>query len=138
VDIPPVYLAKDRNVSDRWVVLKGLLNTSDPDGMAAALAELQFLAEAVLLPSKTLAQGFATNVFLLNSGKVLTGFVVKEAADKVTIRDAEARETVIPVASIDERSTSPVSVMPEGLVRDITVPEFASLLDYLEALARKK
>ncbi|HEY6297463.1 MAG TPA: tetratricopeptide repeat protein [Streptosporangiaceae bacterium] len=40
-----IYLAKDRNVSDRWVVLKGLLNTSDLDAMAAALAERQFLAE---------------------------------------------------------------------------------------------
>ena len=40
-----IYLAKDHNVSDRWVVLKGLLNTSDPDAMAAALAERQFLAE---------------------------------------------------------------------------------------------
>jgi serine/threonine-protein kinase PknG len=40
-----IYLAKDRNVSDRWVVLKGLLNTGDPDAMAAAVAERQFLAE---------------------------------------------------------------------------------------------
>ena len=40
-----IYLARDRNVSDRWVVLKGLLNTGDADAMAAALAERQFLAE---------------------------------------------------------------------------------------------
>jgi serine/threonine-protein kinase PknG len=40
-----VYLAKDRNVSDRWVVLKGLLNTGDDDAMAAALAERRFLAQ---------------------------------------------------------------------------------------------
>jgi serine/threonine-protein kinase PknG len=40
-----VYLARDRNVSDRWVVLKGLLNTGDDDAMAAALAERRFLAE---------------------------------------------------------------------------------------------
>jgi len=40
-----VYLARDRNVSDRWVVLKGLLNSSDDDAMAAALAERRFLAE---------------------------------------------------------------------------------------------
>ena len=40
-----IYLAKDRNVSDRWVVLKGLLNTGDDDAMAAALAERRFLAE---------------------------------------------------------------------------------------------
>jgi serine/threonine-protein kinase PknG len=40
-----IYLARDRNVSDRWVVLKGLLNTGDADAMAAAVAERQFLAE---------------------------------------------------------------------------------------------
>jgi len=40
-----VYLAKDRNVSDRWVVLKGLLNSGDPDALAAAIAEQQFLAQ---------------------------------------------------------------------------------------------
>jgi serine/threonine-protein kinase PknG len=40
-----IYLAKDRNVSDRWVVLKGLLNSDDPDAVAAAIAERQFLAE---------------------------------------------------------------------------------------------
>ncbi|MFI7131606.1 tetratricopeptide repeat protein [Nonomuraea sp. NPDC050153] len=40
-----IYLARDKNVSDRWVVLKGLLNTGDADAMAAALAERRFLAE---------------------------------------------------------------------------------------------
>jgi serine/threonine-protein kinase PknG len=40
-----IYLARDRNVSDRWVVLKGLLNTGDADAMAAAMTERQFLAE---------------------------------------------------------------------------------------------
>src|ERR1700729_2674838 len=39
-----IYLAKDRNVSDRWVVLKGLLDTGDADAISAALAERQFLA----------------------------------------------------------------------------------------------
>src|SRR6516164_9415729 len=40
-----IYLARDRNVSDRWVVLKGLLNTGDADALAAAVAERQFLAQ---------------------------------------------------------------------------------------------
>jgi serine/threonine-protein kinase PknG len=40
-----VYLARDHNVSDRWVVLKGLLNADDRDATAAALAERRFLAE---------------------------------------------------------------------------------------------
>ena len=32
-------------MSDRWVVLKGLLNAGDPDALAAAIAERQFLAQ---------------------------------------------------------------------------------------------
>jgi len=44
-----IYLARDRNISesgaDRWVVLKGLINTADADAMAAAMAERRFLVE---------------------------------------------------------------------------------------------
>jgi len=40
-----IYLAIDRNVSDRWVVLKGLLHTGDAEAQAVAVAERQFLAE---------------------------------------------------------------------------------------------
>ncbi len=40
-----IYLANDRNVNDRWVVLKGLLNSGDPDAARAAVAEKQYLAE---------------------------------------------------------------------------------------------
>jgi serine/threonine-protein kinase PknG len=44
-----IYLARDRNISesgaDRWVVLKGLINTGDADAMAAAMAERRFLVE---------------------------------------------------------------------------------------------
>lgn len=40
-----IYLAVDRNVSDRWVVLKGLLHSGDAEAQAVAVAERQFLAE---------------------------------------------------------------------------------------------
>jgi serine/threonine-protein kinase PknG len=40
-----IYLGRDRNVSDRWVVLKGLLNAGDTEAMEAAVAERRFLAQ---------------------------------------------------------------------------------------------
>ena len=40
-----IYLARDRNVADRWVVLKGLLDSNDQDAMDAAIAERRFLAQ---------------------------------------------------------------------------------------------
>ena len=40
-----IYLAIDRNVHNRWVVLKGLLNSGDAEAMAVAAAEVLALAE---------------------------------------------------------------------------------------------
>lgn len=43
-----IYLARDKNIGDdvteRWVVLKGLIDTNDPDAIEAAIAERRFLA----------------------------------------------------------------------------------------------
>src|SRR4029079_11647552 len=39
-----IYLAIDRNVSDRWVVLKGLLQPGGKQAQAIAVAERKFLA----------------------------------------------------------------------------------------------
>jgi len=40
-----IYLAMDHNLGNRWVVLKGLLNTGDAAAQEAAVAERRFLAE---------------------------------------------------------------------------------------------
>jgi putative heme-binding domain-containing protein len=106
-------------------------------GTIAATYKRRDLAESVLIPSKSIAQGFATNQFLLDDGRTLMGFVSQEAADKVTIRDLEGKEIEIPTASIEERAKLPLSMMPEGLVKSLTVKELASLLDYLESLPKK-
>jgi putative heme-binding domain-containing protein len=106
-------------------------------GNIAATYRRRDLAESVLLPSKSIAQGFATNQFLLDDGRSLTGFVTLEAADRVVIRDLEGKETTIPTASIEERAKQPLSMMPEGLVKELAVNEFASLVDYLESLVKK-
>jgi putative membrane-bound dehydrogenase-like protein len=101
---------------------------------AASIYRRPDLAWAILHPNKSIAQGFATNIFTLDDGRSLTGFVVVEAADHVVVRDATSAEHDIPTASIEERATSPVSVMPAGLVDDLTAAEFAALVDYVVSL----
>ncbi len=95
------------------------------------------LAENILLPNKTIAQGFVTHHFEMKDGEEYEGFVTLEAADKVTIRNAAAQEIVIHVKDIAKRTKLERSIMPEGLVANLSVKEFASLLDYLEALAKQ-
>lgn len=101
---------------------------------AAAIYKRPDLAWAILDPNKSIAQGFATNIFTLDDGRSITGFVVVEAADHVVVRDTTGAEHDIPLAAIEERTISPVSVMPTGLVDDLTAEEFAALVDYLVSL----
>lgn len=93
------------------------------------------LAEAILVPNKTLAQGFITHHFELKDGSEVDGFVVQEAADAVTIRTVTAQEQRIPLDTIQRREKQERSLMPEGLTAGLTVHQLASLLDYLEALS---
>lgn len=94
------------------------------------------LAEAILFPNRTIAQGFVTHHFEMKDGTEVDGFVVQEAADAVTIRTAAAQEQRLPVAQIAKREKLERSIMPEGLVGGISVKDFAGLLDFLESLPK--
>ena len=107
-------------------------------GTIATVYQRRELAEAILLPSKTLAQGFVANHFELKDGTEVDGFVVREAADAVTVRTIAAVEQTLPVSQISRREKQQRSLMPEGLASGLTVRELASLLDYLEQLPSAK
>jgi putative heme-binding domain-containing protein len=106
-------------------------------GTIATIYKRRELAEAILVPNKTIAQGFVANHFELKDGSEVDGFVVREAADAVTIRTITATEQVIPVKQITTRTKQEKSLMPEGLAGGLTMSEFASLLEYLEVLSKK-
>ncbi|MGV3772048.1 MAG: PVC-type heme-binding CxxCH protein [Verrucomicrobiales bacterium] len=95
------------------------------------------LAEAILVPNKSIAQGFVTHQFELPDDVTLEGFVTLEAADKVTIRNVAGQEIQIKATDIQKRTKLDRSMMPEGLAANMTLEEFASLLAYLESLSEK-
>ena len=69
-----IYLAIDRNVNDRWVVLKGLVNSGDSDAMAAARAEAQALAQ-VEHPNIVQIHNFVEHV---DADGIPVGYIVME------------------------------------------------------------
>ena len=78
-----------------------------------------------------------TNNFTLKDGTIHTGFVTQEAADKVSIRNIAAQEVVMKTEDIAKRETLEVSMMPPGLMNANMVSDLASVVDYLESLAKK-
>ena len=95
------------------------------------------LTESIVLPSKTIAQGFVTNLFEMSDGKQVTGFVISEADDVVTIRNNEGNELKLKVKDIEERAKQTISMMPDGLVKELTVEDLTALVTYLESLASR-
>lgn len=92
------------------------------------------LIRSILSPSAAIGYSFRSVVVGLNDGRIVTGLPVEETADKLVLKTAEGQRVSIPVRSIEERRTSDVSLMPEGLAQAMTDDELVDLLAYLTTL----
>ncbi|WP_230685802.1 hypothetical protein, partial [Streptococcus pneumoniae] len=91
------------------------VNAADPLkgpflGTAAKMFPRRELAEAILDPNKSIAQGFVTNQFTLKEGTVALGFVTREGADVVAVRDITGQQREIRVGDIAKRDHLPISL----------------------------
>jgi serine/threonine-protein kinase PknG len=88
-----IYLAIDRNVHNRWVVLKGLLNSGDADAMAAAAAEVLALAE-VEHPNIVRIHNFVQHA---DAEGVPVGYIVMEYVGGTSLKQIrKARNAPLP------------------------------------------
>jgi putative heme-binding domain-containing protein len=93
------------------------------------------LLESLLQPSKRIEPAYVTRLALTEDGRVISGLMVAETADSLTLRDGQGRETTLSRIELESLEASPTSLMPEGLLRDMTTQEAADLLSYLERVA---
>jgi len=94
-----IYLARDHNVSDRWVVLKGLLNTGDADAMEAAVAEGRFLAQ-LEHPNMVRIYNFVQHASLRDgetAGYIVMEYVGGKSLKQIRL-DARAHGGAVPLA----------------------------------------
>lgn len=87
--------------------------------------------ESILEPSREIKEGFGTFKVSTVDGRVLTGLLLSDTADGVTLKDAEGRERRIPAREIDEKGSDKTSLMPAGVVGHLSLNELADLLAFL-------
>ena len=70
-------------------------------------------------------------------GRVITGLPVEETAERLVLKTADGERVAIPTGSIEERRTSDVSLMPDGLAQTLTESELVDLIAYLTRSASR-
>ena len=87
--------------------------------------------ESILEPSKEIKEGYATFKVATTDGRVLSGLLLSDTKDAVTLKDAQGREVRIPAAEVEQKATDPISLMPSGVVGHLSFAELADLLAFL-------
>ncbi len=96
---------------------------------------------AILDPSREAQSNYNTYTIVTEQGKLFTGIIAAETATSYTIRRAEGKEDIILRNNIDTLLSNGVSLMPNGLEKEISPQQMADLLKFiktLEAPAEKK
>jgi putative membrane-bound dehydrogenase-like protein len=93
------------------------------------------LWQSIAAPSQEISPQYVTWVVATTAGKVLTGIMIREnGAGDLELGTNQGEVLRIPRAEIEERAPSTVSVMPDGLHKQLTAQEARDLLAYLSTL----
>ncbi|MEI8212158.1 MAG: c-type cytochrome [Planctomycetota bacterium] len=93
--------------------------------------------ESILFPSHVISDQYATKKVLTRSGEVYVGIVVKTSKG-IAVRVNENKEFVIPEEDIEELIPSKTSVMPAGLLDELTPTEIRDLMSFLGYVPSEK
>lgn len=92
---------------------------------------LQRMLEDVLAPNRNVDVAFRTTTLVTNDGKALSGLVKELEQDRISLTDSQAKETILNLSEIDERTLSTASPMPANFAETLTVPQFRDLVAFL-------
>src|SRR5262249_23438868 len=85
-------------------------------------------------PGQAIGDQCLTGQVETHQGLAVSGLIVEETADHVTLRDANGKDTKIDKKDIDSRTKSPNSLMPSDLLVYMTEGELVDIVEYLFGL----
>jgi putative heme-binding domain-containing protein len=93
----------------------------------------QMLLTDILMPSKSIAQGFEAYVVETVSGSTIDGVIGPQTPTSIALRHEDGKEDVIQRKDIKQMYVTNLSAMPGDLEKQIDVQQMADLLEYLKA-----
>jgi putative heme-binding domain-containing protein len=94
-----------------------------------------YIIHSVLNPDRDVKEAFISLTVATVEGDILQGILVDRTEERLTLRDANGQQIVIPADDIDDEIQGK-SLMPKGLVKFMTRQELIDLLAFLTSLGK--
>ncbi len=92
------------------------------------------LYESILYPSASIAHNYETYVLETKDGNLVTGLLVSDTPEGVTLKGNDALVRTFKRSKIDSLKKSPVSLMPADLYKVLSSQELVDVVEYLQTL----
>jgi putative heme-binding domain-containing protein len=106
-----------------------------PELTGANRQDLDYLIFNILDPSAVVGKDYQATTIKTNSERIVTGIIKAEDNNAVTLQ-TENDILIIPKGEIAARRLSEISMMPEGLLSNMTKEEARHLFGYLQSLTQ--
>ncbi|WP_417381972.1 PVC-type heme-binding CxxCH protein [Gimesia sp.] len=103
-----------------------------PDLTKANRQDQSFLLVSIVDPNTQIRKEYLNYILVTTNGRVLNGLLVEETPASVTLLNAKNERTTVSRDDIDELKASPVSLMPEDLLKKLTPQQVRDLFRYLQ------
>lgn len=102
-----------------------------PDLTGANRGNMDYLLGNIVDPSGEVPKQFTVSVIALTSGRVITGVVIGETEQVITVQ-TDKEQMTIAVADIEERTRTTKSLMPDGLLDALTEDQRRDLIAFIQ------
>lgn len=106
-----------------------------PDLSAVATRQTRAqLLNSLSRPSETITEGYQTSIISTTDGGILTARVLENTPDRIRAATSDGNVMEIKTADIETLQLSPLSLMPDDLVANMSAEQLSDLIAYLETL----
>ncbi len=131
--------SKGRTIFERTCMgchmLYGAGGIVGPDLTGSNRANLDYILAQIINPSEVMQESYQLVIVTTRDGRTLSGTVAAEDNQQLTLR-LVGQDSIVTKSEILSREKSPISMMPEGLLKTLIDDEVRDLIAYLRTTAQ--
>lgn len=97
----------------------------------------QAMYESILFPSAGVSHNYETHMIVTEDGTSISGIMVSDTPDSVTLKGADAIPKTVKKSAIEEMVTQKISLMPADVQKLLTEQELVDIVKYMQILKKK-